>query len=452
MLADLIKRFGLCAAVAVVAWIGNATQASAQGPSDFLSRLDTNKNGMLDPNEVEGRMGMFIQGIAKNNPRIDLKRPIPMSTLTAEFARMREERMRGGGPGGGPQAGGRGGGPGGRGGPGGGPQFGGRGGPQPGSRGGRGAPEPNPYEYRQTELEPLVPGFGIEDVFTPPLLFGAEADLFTIEVTDRDRQEAARAYRSYDRNNDGKITSEEMRRSRYGADLPMYDKNRDGVITMNEMEYRYARRRMENAQQTAAKPRSGRRDEKKDDDEENAFGYQWGDRKSYRRAPLIERLPGGLPDWFARDDGDADGQVAMMEFSTAWTDTVMQEFNQFDLNQDGLITPRECLKAVENGAIRGGSGDSSTDDSSDDSGAADADSSASTDSGGGAVASGSSESIKIDPKYYDYFKKVVQKYDTSNDGVLTANEWAVMSKDPSAADADGDGRISVNEYARWSMK
>jgi Ca2+-binding EF-hand superfamily protein len=301
-------------------------------------------------------------------------------------------------------------------------------------------------------LEPLVPGFGVEDVFTPPLLFGAEADLFTIEVTDRDREEASRAFRSYDRNNDGKITSAEMRQSRYGADLPMYDKNRDGVITMNEMEYRYARRRTENAQQTANQARSGRRDEKKKDEEEEAFGYQWGDRKSYRRIPLEERLPGGLPDWFAQNDADADGQVAMMEFSTAWTDGVMEEFNQFDLNQDGLITPRECLKAVENGAVRGGSYDSSSDDSSDASVSTDSASSDSSDSGGSAAASTSSGSLKIDPKYFDYFKKVVQKYDSSNDGVLTANEWASMSKDPSAADADGDGRITVEEYARWSMK
>ena len=50
-------------------------------------------------------------------------------------------------------------------------------------RGGRGG-QPNPYEYRETQLEPLVPGFGEEDVFTPPLVFGAEAELFTIEVTE----------------------------------------------------------------------------------------------------------------------------------------------------------------------------------------------------------------------------------------------------------------------------
>jgi Ca2+-binding EF-hand superfamily protein len=230
----------------------------------------------------------------------------------------------------------------------------------------------------------------------------------------------------------------------------MYDKNRDGIITMNEMEYRYARRRMENAQQNPPRPSSGRRDEKKDE-EDKVFGYQWGDRKSYRRKPLLERMPEGLPDWFTRDDADLDGQVSMPEFSTAWTDSVMEEFNRFDLNQDGLITPRECLKAVETGAIRGDSYSSSSDDASDDSDSSESDSGSSTESRG-SESSESSGSLKIDPKYYEYFRKVVQKYDTSNDGVLTANEWASMSKDPSAADTNGDGRISVEEYARWSMK
>ena len=292
-----------------------------------------------------------------------------------------------------------------------------------------------------------MPGFGEEDVFSPPLVFGAEAELFTVEITDRDRAEAARAFRSYDRNNNGKITSDEMRRSRYGADLPMYDKNRDGIITMNEMEYRYARRRVENLQTTASKPKRKEDKSRKGEEDAEQFGYQWGDRKSYRRSPLVERLPDGLPDWFTRDDADGDGQVAMLEFSTDWTDSVMGEFNQFDSSRDGLITPRECLKAIENGAVRGGSYDSSSSSSSDDS------------SSGGTDASGSSSSSSeagglssIDPKYVDYFKKVVAKYDSSNDGVLTANEWSVMSKNPAAADSDGDGRITLEEYVRWSLK
>jgi Ca2+-binding EF-hand superfamily protein len=282
-------------------------------------------------------------------------------------------------------------------------------------------------------------------VFTPPLVFGAEAELFTIEVTDRDRQEAAKAFRSYDRNNNGKITADEMRRSRYGADLPMYDKNRDGIITMNEMEYRYARRRIENLQATPSKPK--RKDDKsrKGEEEAEQFGYQWGERRSYRKAPLVERMPEGLPEWFGRDDANLDGQIAMMEFSTDWSDSVMEDFNQFDLSRDGLITPRECLKAVENGAVRGAA--SSSDSSSDDSASSGTDASESASSG-----SDSAGSSDIDPKYLAFAKGAIAKYDSNKDGVLTGNEWASMSRDPSGADSDGDGRITVEELARGLLK
>jgi Ca2+-binding EF-hand superfamily protein len=306
-----------------------------------------------------------------------------------------------------------------------------------------------------------VPGFGVEDLLEPAPGFGAEAELFTIEVSDDDRREAERAFRYYDNNRDGKIDSGEMRRSRYGADLPMYDKNRDGVLTLNEMEYRYARRRVENTRGSAQASRSSA-GEGRDSDRRNRWSSGEGDRsgssdresddrKSYRRMAMVERLPGGLPDWFARDDADGDGQVAMAEFSVSWTESVLAEFQQFDLNQDGLITPTECLKARENGAVRGssiGSSPAGPTTSSDASGGG----STAASTGGAGTAAAASAPVQIDARYYEYFKKVVTKYDSSGDGVLTANEWASMSKSPEAADTDGDGRVTVEEYARWSLQ
>jgi Ca2+-binding EF-hand superfamily protein len=300
----------------------------------------------------------------------------------------------------------------------------------------------------------LVPTFGIDTELTPPSGFGAEADLFTIEITDQDRREAERAFGYYDRNRDRKIDSEEMKRSRYGSDLPLFDRNRDGYITLNEMEYRYAQRRANNegGSSTAS---SGRDSRKSDKDEPEA---RWrekrdDDRKSYRAQAGIESTQEGLPDWFASDDANADGQVAMAEFSVTWSDSVMSDFNQFDLNQDGMITPQECLKAKENGAERGGSiGTTSTDSSS-----ADSDSSSADTSSGAATAStrpspAPATSMKIDPRSLNYYQQLVAKYDKNKDKVLVKDEWVSMSKDPAAADVDGNGRITVEELARWSMK
>jgi Ca2+-binding EF-hand superfamily protein len=286
--------------------------------------------------------------------------------------------------------------------------------------------------------------------------------LFNVEVTDQDREEAARSFGRYDENHDGKIDAEEMRRTRYGSDLPVYDRNHDGVITLSEMEYRYARRRIENTRDAAVASRSGgdrdrrrgdgRSSERRGEEEKSdSSNDKDDDRKSYRRKPPIERLPEGIPDWFARDDADGDGQIAMAEYSASWTDTVMSDFNQFDLNRDGLITPREAVKATSNGAVRGGSIGAATTPAATASSSSPATPSTSAPAAAApSTASQPAEPVKVDPKYYEHTKKLFkEKFDKNGDGVLTPDEWSSMTRSPDAADADGDKRITVEEYARW---
>jgi hypothetical protein len=71
------------------------------------------------------------------------------------------------------------------------------------------------------------------------------------------------------------------------------------------------------------------------------------EKRSYRQRLATERLPKGLPDWFARNDADGDGQVVMAEYASLWSETKASEFAKFDLDGDGVITPRECLRAQE---------------------------------------------------------------------------------------------------------
>ena len=47
-----------------------------------------------------------------------------------------------------------------------------------------------------------------------------------------------------------------------------------------------------------------------------------------------------------RKDADGDGQVQMSEFATEWTDVLLDEFAQLDLNNDGIIVSEECLRAI----------------------------------------------------------------------------------------------------------
>ena len=73
--------------------------------------------------------------------------------------------------------------------------------------------------------------------------------------------------------------------------------------------------------------------------------------KSGRFLTPRERLPKDLPAWFLEKDANRDGQVDMAEFTDEWTEALLVEFNRYDLNRDGVITPAECLK-VENGRGR----------------------------------------------------------------------------------------------------
>jgi hypothetical protein len=57
----------------------------------------------------------------------------------------------------------------------------------------------------------------------------------------------------------------------------------------------------------------------------------------------------------------------------------------------------------------------------------------------------------VDRRYIEYYSRLLQKYDSNSDGSLTKDEWSKMSKDPAAADTDQNGKITVVEYAKWSM-
>jgi hypothetical protein len=67
-----------------------------------------------------------------------------------------------------------------------------------------------------------------------------------------------------------------------------------------------------------------------------------------------ERLPKGLPDWFLAIDVHGEGQITMAQYCSAdnWSPDVVERFNHYDLNHDGIITAAECLK-VEKGAQAG---------------------------------------------------------------------------------------------------
>ena len=137
------------------------------------------------------------------------------------------------------------------------------------------------------------------------------------------RRYAQSLLRQYDKNRNGKLEKDEWSNMRGSPEKS--DRNKDGVITSEELTDRlmnYSRGRAGGGRSNSSK-------------------------ESYRALSAIERLPDGLPDWFAELDSNEDGQVAMSEYATQWSDAKAREFELYDLNNDGIITPPECLEADE---------------------------------------------------------------------------------------------------------
>jgi len=169
---------------------------------------------------------------------------------------------------------------------------------------------------------------------------------------------------------------------------------------------------------------------------------------SYRFLSPTERLPEGLPSWWSTKDRDGDGQVVMAEYASDWSDARVSEYLQYDVNGDGVITPREAIDAQGRGVrVSPPSGSSSYARSSSPS-TRSRPTSTSTVSSSTAPAS-TSAPASLSDRYMKYAEGIVDKYDTNGDGSLTSDEWSKISKDPSAGDADGNGQITPEEYATW---
>lgn len=474
-------------------------------PAGFLSRLDANENGQIDPDEAEGRAGYFLRRIAENNPQIDLSRPVPIERIQKAFSDAQERRGSGRSD-------------------------------DNDSRRDRSRDDSSSDRSRNSaKSEPVILGFG-EDADLPVVPgFGfLSAATKTAKVTEEDISDATRRFRYYDRNKDGVLDTEEMQRSRSG-DYERYDRDGNGKLTVQELAVRYAERRIEreaaarndsssstpasNSTSTTSSQRRSdegrswggwtRRDDSSNrdssrssrDSDSRSSSKSSAEHKPYRIATSAQRLEKmGAPSWFRDSDKDGDGQVAMAEFADTWSDRVVDEFASFDLNGDGLITPRECFNAAKTGADRSSSSSSlasrtrpsysrpPSDVKRDDQPTADKpldenplesessdneplhdkedgkpsdapaeDDATSSESVAAAETAQPAdaqrtETIEVSSQYLNYAMSRIKDIDENGDGFLQPQEWSKMRNPPEGADRDGDKKISAYELALFLMK
>ncbi len=428
-------------------------QGGGFDPSGFMARMDVNGNGMLDPDEMQGPARFFLDRIARNNPNIDLNKPIPIATLTSEFERMRTGRGGDGGMGGGWGAW--------------------------GSWGDTG-------EEASVNSKSLVPGFGSSKTPEKVPGFGSDSELFAVRVQEEDMREADERLRRYDSNRDGFLDQNELTAGRFRDNPMQYDRNGDGKLSREELSVRYARIRLAGNSSSGQSSGGSDRDRSRGNNGGNNFAANnnsgwsnmqggaagnssqwaspvqekglWDSRATYRPPESKDgRRVQGLPSWFVDSDSNGDGQVSMKEFASTWNETVIEKFLQFDTNQDGYITAKECLEATKKGILAERSTASTSTTASPDSASG---ASSGSGTGGASAKSGSGKySIPRDglpadanQRWVEWVEKQITSRDRDQNGYLSIDEWNASEGDFSRVDTNGDGRISLAEYYSFRKK
>ena len=127
---------------------------------------------------------------------------------------------------------------------------------------------------------------------------------------------------SYDKDEDGKLSKEEvkaMRRPPVGADT-----DKDGFISEDELVDSLSGANKSKASSTSAKSSSSSSSRSK-------YSRSRGGSSRSRRGSSS----------FSSLDADKDGQVKMHEYSKTWNDEIVAEFYEKDKNGDGIITSKE---------------------------------------------------------------------------------------------------------------
>ena len=249
-----------------------------------------------------------------------------------------------------------------------------------------GNPGVRPFEPDDDQV--LVPQFGLPEVRYP--------------YTQANLTRAKSMLRRYDYNRDGYIDRREAARSRWSHTNPfLMDLNKDDRISMMELTQRYARRDLvedtfDEFRQRARRVGNGIEPSTRDNRNSNRSSSRSSRSTSYLTSSVMENLDRnrngrletteanrlgvpalqldvngdteisreelqeylaelqalagdtttGLPAWFFEQDANRDGQISMPEFTNEWTTAKRQEFAAFDLNGDGLLTEQELTRSA----------------------------------------------------------------------------------------------------------
>lgn len=208
------------------------------------------------------------------------------------------------------------------------------------SRGGDNDDQANPLDFGEPAEEKQTPGFGISvggDAGTSGFIPSTEEEL------EGARDSADGLVRRYDENRNGILERDEW--TKISGSPANADTNRDGKISRTELINRLiVMRRARGSSDDEDREESDRGSDRRERDRDrSASSSGSGERRSYRFVTAEERIPKDARSWITDHDKNGDGQVAMHEYSSNWTDSRVRDFARYDANSDGIITPEEYL-------------------------------------------------------------------------------------------------------------
>jgi Ca2+-binding EF-hand superfamily protein len=156
---------------------------------------------------------------------------------------------------------------------------------------------------------------------------GSSGTPSSTQVDEKTRSFAQAKMKQFDKNNNGQLEKEEWSQMNDGE---KYDLNKDGAVSLDEMTQYLSRPLGSDDSVDTSKPKSPSKP--------TSAGGRPG-----RFRSVAERFP-DLSAKFFQLDRDGDGQIEMWEFSANWTEQTVREFQKYDINGDGIITPEEWLK------------------------------------------------------------------------------------------------------------
>jgi hypothetical protein len=346
--------------------------------------LDANGNGSIEPSEIPAQMRPFIEGRLRD-AGIDLSRPIPLSRLE-DLRRSREEGS-----------------------------------------------DPSGSDDPAMDIEEGVPGFGEEIVLDLVLGFGNGSDTAAKPIEKKyDANAIAQAddmLRRYDRNGNKMLDREEWGGVPWRSNPADADKNRDGRLNREELAARAAN--------------SNDRDRNRGDRDSDGGGDR-GDRG--RGGFLGEGGPGGFlammgGSTLRRYDQNGNGVLERDEWSQMRGDP-----SAADKNKDGKITEQELSEWLPEQGRNGGGGRGGFgmffgggDESGGGRGAW------GNRGDGGGESRGSSSSDSQDGKGDEAEKPKSYRLKSTSERI--AEKFKDLPSWFSGKDSDGDGQVSMSEYA-----